>query len=284
MLPVALCVIWMRLHANRILWHDLRLLREASMHEHQQGLYGSRSWGDENHNAKGWPQRMQGHSYPCRKLCRRIRATGRLVWRERGWMQSCRRKRRTSRCLKHLQRQKLLAHAQALTVRMWGGVCIGPKKCPLNRPVWQCCPSRAKKEQMEKMSFFLIKHSPWNDQLWIVRFSFNLNVTLFCDHCVVVRFVAENVVEKRKPLLFHSLTKLPWSSCIVYPIAHGDHHSPAWVVPVLPNHSMWTNYLSMRIFSPAWMTPFNCNATNRHKGFSPIECSSSVNIQPPLTK
>jgi len=49
------------------------------MHKHQQGLYGSHSRVDMNHNARGWPQRMQGHSYPCRKLCRGIRATGRLV-------------------------------------------------------------------------------------------------------------------------------------------------------------------------------------------------------------
>lgn len=82
MLPVALCVSECAyMQTGFFNWCGLRLLwweRGASMHKHQQGLYGSHSRVDMNHNARGWPQRMQGHSYPCRKLCRGIRATGRL--------------------------------------------------------------------------------------------------------------------------------------------------------------------------------------------------------------
>ncbi len=71
---------------------------------------------------------------------------------------------------------------------------------------------------------------------------------------------------------------------------------PAWFIPSPmvtitqqqhePCQSCWiiqceqTNYLSMRIFSPAWITPFNCNVTERlrNKGLYFFECSSCVNI------
>lgn len=47
---------------------------------------------------------------------------------------------------------------------------------------------------------------------------------------------------KRRELKAHSLMKLPWSSYMVHPIIHGNHHSTtAWAMPKLLNHSMRTN-------------------------------------------
>lgn len=153
MLPVALCVIecaCMRTGFFDMIWDYCDERREASMHKHQRGLYGSHSWGDKHHNATGWPQRSE--SYPCRKLCRRIRATGRLVWREKGLDAELLKRKGSKQVSKPLTAAKTSGPRTSTDSEdVRGGLHWSKKSVPSTGQSDRAVLYGAKKEQMKKM-------------------------------------------------------------------------------------------------------------------------------------